>query len=431
MKLPTNFKALTLITAMAFAGFSCSDSTGGTDDSNQAQVSGKVESTNAKVSTSSATVVTAAEVTANGSFRTIEGTETNVDASGNFTMFVDADAYQNFVIQAQSSSTTTMGYVSGEVENGASYTLKPINSESSAETSVYARLVASGKNEMVTKGEIEAVVTSENSAEINSNSSYAAEIATSLSNAAQVRAEYYESEFSSNANAQLEAVFTAMVEAQADLEAKLYSSTSVEAGQAAYTEFNSAMVEAYAQSSVELSVAAKAVEMWSRAFMNSSASLTTEVKSEANKQVSLFTATMIDLAVQAETEASGASESTTDATIEAGTNLRANISASSGTEADIRAAFETYHDEVRAALESDTNFNASVIVSIDSDINVQSGPKFVFESAISSTLSANLMLDIYNEFHSQIEASVEEMASGSSQKIEALVELMILINTAS
>lgn len=54
-------------------------------------------------------------------------------------------------------------------------------------------------------------------------------------------------------------------------------------------------------------------------------------------------------------EAAGAAQSSRNAVVQAGVNLRSEISASAGVMADFRTAFENYNEEVKTTLENDSN----------------------------------------------------------------------------
>lgn len=427
MTFTQKFKSTTLILGLAFLGFSCSDS----NDSGSATISGKVDNGNQKVIAAEGAVVSAAQITSNGSVQTIDGTEVNTEASGNFKVAVNADAYQHIVVQAKSETETTMGYVATKIENGNSYTIKPIDVESSAETKVFAELVASGNADMVNKSEIEAVVTSNSAATINSNSSEATRIATALINSSRARAEFFKREFEGEANSKMKIVANAMVDAQTRLETQLSTASSAEARQEAYATFRTSFTEAYLNAEMKASTAAKIVEMWGRVFINSTANASAEVKSEMNTQVSILTATIIDSAVRAEMEAAGAEQSSRDAVAQAGATLKSEINASAGVMSEIRAAFEAYRDDVKAAMENDSNFSATAVVTVNSEINAPSGAKSIFDSSIAATVSADLVMNVYTSFYNSVQSSVESNFSGSEAKLKAITELMILINTAS
>tara|TARA_R110000868_G_scaffold304437_30_gene565545 strand:- start:7842 stop:9128 length:1287 start_codon:yes stop_codon:yes gene_type:complete len=421
-------KKTTLIVGFALLGFACTDSN---NDSDTATISGKVNGSNQKSLATSADVISAGYIQSDGSIRNIEGTEVNTDASGRFNLAVNADAFLEIVVQAKSEGETTLGYSSTKIENGESYIIKPIDSESSAETKVFAELVESGRSGMINKSEIETVITNRNAVIINSNAINSSTIASGLENSAMVRTNYFSNKFKNEADAKLDFIANAMINAQVKLETQLNSAISVEAREEAYTSFRSDFIDAYLNAEMKASTAAKAVEMWGRVFITSTNILSDEIKAETNIQVSLITATLIDAAVRAEMDVVGAEQSSKEAIIEAGLVLRSDINASTGMIADIRTAFEKYHDDVKTSLENDSNISATTVVAVDGEINSASGSKTTFDNSIASRVSVNLVMQAYNNFYNSIESSVKTNSNGSEKEIEALTELMILINTAS
>lgn len=433
IKTMNNFKYIFISLLVAYVSFGCS--TNSSNDSS-ATISGSVEGQQgqqkAQISNVEGAVVTAAEVTSSGSIQTIDGTETETDASGNFNLEVDVESAQNIAIVAEQEGQTWMGYLSGEVENGSSYTLKPINTESTAETEVFTEVVSSGNADMVSKADVEAAVSSNAAAAINSNSSNASRIATGLKNAAEARAEFYAETIGEGSEEALNATAEATAEAQLQLEAELASTTSEQEREEAYDVFVESMVNAYTTAELEASSAAKAIEMWSRVYVNSVASTSTEVRDDARQNTALFTATAIDFAVRSEAEASGMSESSQQAIANAGVELKSAIKASAGVQSEVEAAFETYHEEVRSAMESDGSLDAAVIIEIDSEINSTGGVKSTFDSSIAAVVDASVVFDIYESFYTNISGMVESNLEGASEnQVTAVSNVLILINLAS
>jgi hypothetical protein len=428
-----NIKYLFISLLVAFLGFGCS-----TNSSNEssATISGSVEGQESQQKVQSTNVegavVTAAEVTSSGSIQTIEGTETETDASGNFNLDVDVESAQNIAIVAENEGQTWMGYLSGEVENGSSYTLKPINTESTAETEVYSEVVSSGNANMVSKADVEAAISSSAAATINSSSSNASRVATGLKNAAEARAEFYAETMGEGSEEALNATAEAAAEAQFQLEAELASTTSEQEREEAYNIFVESMVNAYTTAGLEASNAAKSIEMWSRVYVNSVASASTEVRNDARQNTSLLAATAIDLAVRSEAEASGMSESSQQAILDAGVELKSAVKASAGARSEVEAAFETYHEEVRSTMENDSSLDASVIIEIDSEINSIGGVKSTFNSSIAAVVDASLAYDVYESFYASISGMVESSLEGASEsQVSAVSNVLILINLAS
>ncbi|MGN8224054.1 hypothetical protein [Gracilimonas sp. BCB1] len=428
---PIKLSIVFLITALVAMGCSTNSS-----NNESATVEGSVqpESSKQKVAASSVegAVVTAARVTSEGSLETMEGTETETNASGNFMLEVDVEAAENIVIVAKNEGNEWRGFLSSEVENGSSVTLKPINTESSAESSVFAEVVASGNADIVQKSDIEAVVTNKAASEIESGLTSSAQIATSLKNSAEARVEFYSEMMQDNSEEALEETYELLAEAQFQLESELAASSSAEARSEAYDVFIESTVNAYVNAGLDASATAKALEMWSRVTVNSMTAVSSEIKNDVRAQSSLIAATAVDLAVQAEAEATEMSESSKQAIIDAGIELRSEIKASAGVASEVEAAFEAYHDEVRNTMESDTAFEATVILNIDNEINSDNGAKSNFSSSISGILKASAVFDVYESFFTSIQGTVESNLSGSSEsEIEAVSQIMILINLAS
>ncbi len=428
---PIKLSIVFLITALVAMGCSSNSS-----DNQSATIEGSVqpESSKQKVTASSVegAVVTAARVTSEGSFETIEGTETETNASGNFMLEVDVEAAENIVIIAKNEGNEWRGFLSSEVENGSSVTLKPINTESTAESSVFAEVVASGNADIVQKSDIEAVVTNNVASEIESGLTSSAQIAAALKNSAEARVEFYSEMMQNNSEEALEETYELLAEAQFRLESELAASSSAEARSEAYDVFIESTVNAYVNAGLDASATAKALEMWSRVTVNSMTAVSSEIKNDVRAQASLIAATAVDLAVQAEAEATEMSESSKQAIIDAGVELRSEIEASAGVASEVEAAFEAYHDEVRNTMESDTAFEATVILNIDNEINSDNGAKSNFSSSISGILKASAVFDVYESFFTSIQGTVESNLSGSSEsEIEAVSQIMILINLAS
>ncbi len=422
---------LTLI--LSTIGFACSSSNSADDES--ATVNGRVEQTQAKTnSLEEGTVVTMATVSANGSIETLEGIETTTDANGNFSLTFNINAAQNYVVVAKKNATEMMGFISGAVEKGSTINLKPINLESTAETKVFAQLVAQGAADIVSKSDIEAVVTSTIQEEINNSSSLAIRFATSLKNSAEARIRFFQNEIENNSEEKLNATLEVLAEAQARLETDLSAASTTQAETAAVDLFLETTATAMISAGVEANKAAHAIELWSRILINSMESASTEAENSARAQTSIMTGIVVDAAVRAKAEASEMSDETKTAIADAGIKLKAALKAAVGVKADVEAAFEDYMNEVQTAMASDSSVEATFVVSVKTEINSTTGAKTVFESAISSTTNATAALTIYSTFFNEVESTSGDMASSTSMSeanIEAVTKIIILTNLAS
>ncbi|MCC5907586.1 MAG: hypothetical protein JJU13_15340 [Balneolaceae bacterium] len=374
------------------------------------------------------TTVWAASVTSNGSIEKISETETEVDASGEFSLTVDANTANHLAIVAESGGVELKGFISGQIENGQSYTLKPINIQSTAETEVFARIVADGKTDIVHKSDIDVFISSSAGAEIYSNSSAIADLSAAVKNSAEARTGFF-AEFESDASAKMDQYFELMTGLQFDYESELSSSTSTDAREAAFEGFVEAKANAYTEAEFELVNITKFLHMQKEVAQNSMESVSSSVRNEVRNSTSIMAAIALDTAVQARAETAGMSGSTISAIADAGSTLRANVSGSGGAEGEINAAFETYHEEVRSAMENDSSVEGTILIAIDTEINAAGGPGILFETAISGLISAQSLNDIYAEFGSSVRNSVEVQSELLGDvDAEAVADILILIN---
>ena len=431
-----NLKLLFGSILLIFTLMGCSDSSTSADES-VAIIQGSVEEEASKAKSTASqtsaegTVVMAARVASNGSIEAISETETEVNASGQFTLEVDASTADRIAVIAETGGGTMKGYVSANVENGQSYTIKPVNVESTAETRIYGQLVADGKTDVVHSSDIEAAVNANVAAQIYTSSSAITHVAAGLSNSAEARAQFI-SEFEGDAEAKLNQYFETMTDVQLQLESNLAASSSAGDREAAYEAFLDAKLNAYTEAGVDVSTLAKLGHLKVNVMQNSITSVSSSVRNNVKASTSSFAAIAIDKAVQASAEASGVSQATLSAIADAGVTLRGEVKSSTGASGEIEAAFEAYHSEVRSALESDSSVEASIIIAIDTELNSVGGAKLLFDSALSGVVSAGTISDIYVEFTNSVHSTVEaQNALIGDVNASAIADILIFINLFS
>lgn len=430
---------IVLFALLSFTACSDDNSTGndgGETPESQATINGQVEDEFAKTSSASkakveGAVVTAATISSNGSVQMMDDTETEVQSSGEFTLELDASAAEDVVVVAEHEGEQLKGYISAEVENGSSYTIKPINVESSAETDVFARVKSEGNADIVHKSDIETVITSNSAADIYGDASATADVAAAVSNSAEARAEFF-GEFSESAESDIDAYFETMTDAQFSYESTLNSSSSMDEEEAAFEAYLETKVNAYSETSLDEKQTAEFLHANGMVVLNSMSSVSSEVESEVRNSSSTMIAIATDNAVKARAEASGISDETVSAIADAGVTLRSEVRGSGGSEGTISAAFETYHDEVRAALESDSSVEGTAVVTIDTEINVAGGAKASFHSALSGLVDVSGLTDLYIDFDNDVNTIVDtNSALIGDIDAEILSDIMVLINLSS
>ncbi|MCH8494760.1 MAG: hypothetical protein LAT57_03900 [Balneolales bacterium] len=370
--------------------------------------------------------VMAAQVSSNGSLQTISGTETTTNASGQFTLNLDVDAAQHIVIVAEREGTEFMGHLSAQVENGQTYTLKPINATSTAGARVFTRVVASGNAAKVHKSDIEATMSAEAATRINSSATAANQFAASLNSAASARAEFLSNRISGNANQQMDAAARAMADVQFDYEAQLAAAVTAEDRDVAFESFVKGGLQAWAETGLSASQAAEATELWGRVFINAMGSASADVRNAARTQVSLVQSFALESAVDAEARAAGASNTTVQAIAEASVNLRTAIKASAGVQAEIRTAFETFRDEVSEAIENDTSIETEAFIAINTEVSSSNGLAAAFRTSVNASTNATVVNTAYTTFETAINTLTNTHISGANA--EAMARLVLLLH---
>lgn len=438
-KLHLTFATLILMLFVSLTACTDSTTTGSDDDPEpRAVINGTVEDdfSNSKSDKAAKdvenTVVTAARISSNGSLELIEETETQVDASGDFTLEIDADAMEEIVIVADNEGDRLTGIVTVEVENENTYTIKPINTESSAETDVYVDIATDGNTNIIHKSDIETVVIANSAADVYENSSATSDISAGVSNSAEARTVYFNDVSEGDGQANLDIYLETMTDAQNDYELTVYSSTSSEEKEAAFTTLLENKVEAYNDAGLEHKENAEFLHMQERVFLNSTSSVSTDVENDSRWASSYTIAIATDNAVQARAEASNMSDNTVDAIADAGATLRTEVRENNGSEATVRAAFETYHDEVITAMENDSSVEGAVVITIDTEVNAAGGPKSTFSTTLTGLLEISELTDAYINFNNNVDTIVEANAETVGDiETQILSDIIVLINLSS
>lgn len=430
--------------ALVIFGFACGDSST-SPDGEQATVNGRVENNESagkvsgadQVSSVEGAVVTAARVTSSGSLEMIGNAEAETDANGQFTLNIDADAVSDVagqvVIMAENESQQWKAFAHSELESGSEIDLKPLTVESSGEASVYQEVVANGDTDLVSKADIEAYIDSEAGSECRDNSEAAAEFAGSLAAEAQARAAFFINQSIEITEEQITEIRDAKAEAVAELHAKLYASTSQSAKTDAYDAYFDAVANAYVAADVSANAHAKAKESASHMIIDGTTELSSNAQSEVRANSAVLVATAIDNATQARMEASGTAESSIEAAAEAGAQLRSDLRAqATASESEVESMFETYNAAIVDVLEQEMSANAQTIVTINSQINNESGVKAELESSLQASLSTDILVDAYTTFYSGVETVVDEtFTAATDAEAQLVTDVMILINLAN
>jgi hypothetical protein len=431
-----------LSVAALFFTISCCDN--GSGNNSSAVVNGRVEGDqNAKTvqkstygaSTESveAATVTAATVSADGTMTTISNVETETNAQGEFSLEISEDVSGDIVVMAEKSGTTWKGYVYSGVESGGETNMKPITTESTVETDIYAEMKADGEAESTSYSSIETYVDSEVATNVYGNTRAYADIATAISSQAETEAAFYSSSEANVSSGQMTQIAEARASAQAQLESDLYAASSSESRTAAYAKFNDAVLNAYSNAEVTMSTYVKAKGASAEAFAHSSMDVSSEAMAKMQTNASARTAIALESATEAQFQAMSASESNITAAANAAATLQSDLEANIQSESEIKAAFQTYHDTVLEIMKDESSeANATALTELDASVNANGGLKDTFESSLSIGVSVNLIINAYTEFITAIRTQAENnLDVASSAEMNAMVEAVTLINLSN
>ncbi|HKK45878.1 MAG TPA: hypothetical protein VJ964_10170 [Balneolaceae bacterium] len=434
---------LVFVFALSLLAFACSDSST-SSNADQAKVNGRVENNQSKKAKSAGTnqqmasvegaTVTAARVNSDGSLQMIDNAKATTDAQGKFTLKINADAAANaagkIVVIAKSNSQKWKGVVVGKLKSNSSVDMKPLTVESSGEANVFQQIVADGGTDMVTKADIETYVDQNAAADIKSNSDAAAQFASALEAEAQTRAQFFANQSADITDQQMTDIKNAKAQALANLNASLYASSSSSAKADAYQAFFKAMANAYSKADVSANVYAKAKESASHMLIKNMTMLSSSARSQVRADAAYVVAIAIDNAVQARMKAANASDSSVQAAAEAGTKLRADLSAkTTATKDEIDSVFETYNNAIVDVMKTEFSANAQTMVDINSQINSTGGIKAQLQSSIESSASADVLVQAYVTFISNVKSIVDNtFSSATNAQAQLVTNVMVLIN---
>jgi hypothetical protein len=411
----------------------CSDSSTDAGTSDTAVIQGSVQPSSSQqsegIKNEQPVVVSAARITSDGSFETLSGTSVEADADLRFTLEVDVSANEKFAVVAETDGEVRKAVIPSGVENGDSYTLMPLTAESTGKAMIQARIVSSGNADIVTKADTEASVSNQAAVSAAASTTAANRIAAGLTAYANARGAFTAEFTSENPETFLNAASELRFQALAQLESSLASATSESQIEAAINTYLESSTDAYISAGMDETTAAKVAHMRLRVMMNSTTTLSSEVRNHVRARVAYLASISSDTAVRAEAAASGMSQTTVQAIADAGVTLRSEIRSGSGASSEISAAFEAYHEAVRDAIENDASTEASVVIAINSEINATGGARTIFNSAITGAVDASVLVEAYKLFLASIESTVNSHSEAAGDiDTEAFVRLMLLIN---
>jgi len=375
-----------------------------------------------------ATVIIA-EVQANGTLNTVSTQSVQTDVDGKFVIETKMSGTKNLVVVATKNTSEWKTVVSSEVKSGTTVYAQPLNTETTAEAEVYARLIATGKTNVISQTDVQLYVNADVAAQIKGNASAQDQFISSLEVAAQAKTKASGNSYFGISNSQLQAITTANAQAQADFEAALYNADdSQSADEEKFDNFQKAIVSAYASANVKAETYAKLSAISSKAFINAAASMSSPIYFASAESNYLRVAFIMRQAMEAKFQEAGASSTQSSAVVSAGANLTSSIKSSVSLN-QIADAFVQYHNSIIAQLKLTMSGYVNAIDMMDASINGNVGIKAILNGAIGATVSTDAIVNAYVNFSNSCKALVQTNMSGAmSTQVNTASEILLLAN---
>lgn len=426
-----------IYSAILFLGLlSCSDDPQGTS-----KVSGRVSDSSLESVASSQTTrsiessagveaatVIIAEVQANGSLKTVSTQSVQTDVNGNFVVETNTSGAKNLVVVATKGSSEWQAVVSAETKSGKTVYSQPLNTESTSEAEVYARLKAAGKTNVVSQSDVQLYLNSEIAAQIKGNASLEDQFISSLEKRSQASSQTCSNSNFGISSSQIQTITEAKAQAQVSFETALFNSSESTSADAAFVNYQKAIIAAYAKANVNVETYARITNIASKTYLNASASMSSQLSFACAKSEYMRDAFVLQQAIEAKFQSAGASSQQSSAVVVAGASLSTSIKNSVSIN-QIANAFAQYHSSIVDQLKLTLSTQVTAISTIDASINGLSGLKFTLNAAIGVGVSTNAIVNAYVSFYNSIKTLVQSSLSGaSSSQISAATEILILAN---
>ena len=377
---------------------------------------------------SGATVILA-QVQADGSLKTVSTQSVQTDLNGSFTVETSLSSAQNLVVVATKGASQWKAVVYSEVKSNSTVYCQPVNTQTTAHADVYSQIVVSGQASTVSSADLQMYLTSSVAAQINSSTTARSQFASCLASESQVRTQASSHTYFGVSNSQLQTIENARAQASVAFQSSLHShAESQSSASQDFRTYQQACLAAYTSASVKLEAYAKLLRVSSRAYITQSAQMSSSAYFSASQSISAYLAVAIRSAAESKFQEAGASSAQMSAVTSAGVTLSASI-AGATTIGQINDAYVQYHNTVVAQLKVVLSAYASLITTLDANINAAAGVKANLNVALSGALSTSQFINAYTSFYSAIAASVQTTLTGASGvQVSSITKLLILAN---
>ncbi len=379
---------------------------------------------------SGATVILA-QVQADGSLKTVSTQSVQTDVNGNFVVETNlsGSGTQNLVVVATKNTSQWKAVVYSQVSSNTTVYCQPVNTQTTANADVYSQIVASGQAGTVSTADLQMYLNSYVAAQISSNASEKSRFASCLVSESQVRTQASGNTYFNISGSQLTAIENARAQALISFQTSLYNHVdSQSAASQDYQTYQRAFISAYSNANVKLEAYAKLLRISSKAYTNQSVQMSSSASFAASQSIYSYSALVLRSAAESKFQEAGASSSQMSTVSNAGVTLSSSI-ASAASVSQISDAYVQYHNTLVTQLKVVLSAYATLIDSMDANINGAVGIKATLNAALSGSISTSQYVTAYTTFYSSLATLVQTTLTGAtSAQINSATEILILAN---
>lgn len=377
----------------------------------------------------SGAVVILAQVQADGSFKTVSTQSVQTDVNGNFVVETNLNSAQNLVVVATKNTSTWKAVVYSQVSSNTTVYCQPVNTQSTAQADVYSQIVASGKASTVSTADLQMYLNSSVAAQINSSTTAKSQFASCLASESQVKAQASSHTYFQISNSRWTAIENARAQALVSFQTSLYNHADSQSSMSQdFQTYQSAFISAYTNANVKLESYAKLLRISSRAYVDQSAQMSSSASLAASQSIYAYSALVLRSAAESKFQEAGAASAQVSAVSNAGVTLSTSV-ANATSISQISDAYVQYHNTLVAQLKVVLSAYASLIDTVDANINGTTGAKAVLNAALSGSITTSQYISAYTTFYGSLSTLVQTTLTGAtSTQVNAATEILILAN---
>ncbi|MDQ3002801.1 MAG: hypothetical protein M3Y08_16255, partial [Fibrobacterota bacterium] len=372
--------------------------------------------------------VTVMRIKSDGSLEAVTSAEVKTDVQGHFSVKTTVEDARELVVVAKKQTKQWKAVVSGKAKKGSKIFCRPLNTESSVEATVLAKVRAESKTGEVSFADVASHIDSDVSVKANGKADVESYLSAQLQTEAKARTSALVSSSGKFSLAQIDKANEARMDAEAKLESDLNAAVDLSAETKARIEADrqAAGFKAWTDAGIVLGEVAKSGEVSFKAMAQASAKAT--VDSEAKlawlRKVAIEHAATLEAAVKEDVKASGG---TADIAVSAGLILKTSLNAAK-TEVEIDSSFAKFRSSVSTGLKGfvETALGSKVLLSESSEARI------ALKADLAVAATADMIAEAYQKFYVSAEAEIKANIKGTigtsdSAKVSALTRTALLI----